>query len=378
MRIGIEAQRIFRAHKHGMDNAAVSLINALALVDRKNQYFIFVNDGPDKDCLELSANFTVVIKKASYVSFEQFHLPRLVARYGVELLHCTGNTSPIRCTVPLVLTIHDLIFFEKNPLFAHGYSYYQRFGNYYRRRVISAVLKKLSKIITVSSFERNRILGLFPHLNSNDVRVIGNAAGSHFMADRPEENKSAVLREKYALPREYGLFLGNTDPKKNTRDTLRAWQIACKKMKREIPLVIGDVDQQEAKSRLRFSDADLQTMCFPGYIENKDLPAVMAEAKIFLYTSRRESFGIPILEAMASGTPVVTSNVTSMPEVAGDAAYLVDPYDLNSMADGFQRVLEDEVLGKELIQKGLERVQSFSWERSARELLDVYTEVCTG
>ena len=129
-------------------------------------------------------------------------------------------------------------------------------------------------------------------------------------------------------------------------------------MKREIPLVIGDVDQQEAKSRMRFSDADLQTMCFPGYIENKDLPAVMAEAKIILYTSRRESFGIPILEAMASGTPVVTSNVTSMPEVEGDAAYLVDPYDLNSRADGFQRVLEDEVLAKDLIQKGLERVQS--------------------
>jgi glycosyltransferase involved in cell wall biosynthesis len=119
-------------------------------------------------------------------------------------------------------------------------------------------------------------------------------------------------------------------------------------------------------------------MRFPGYIENKDLPAVMAEAKIFLYTSRRESFGIPILEAMSSGTPVVTSNVTSMPEVAGDAAYLVDPYDITSMADGIQRVLEDEVLAKELIQKGLERVQSFSWERSARELLDVYTEVCTG
>jgi len=80
MRIGIEAQRIFRAHKHGMDNAAVSLINAFSLVDRKNQYFIIVNDGPDKDCLELSDNFIVISKKASYVSFEQFHLPRLVAR----------------------------------------------------------------------------------------------------------------------------------------------------------------------------------------------------------------------------------------------------------------------------------------------------------
>ena len=360
-----------------MDNAAVSLINALALVDRQNQYFIFVNDGPDKDCLELSANFTVISKKAPYVSFEQFHLPRLVAKYGVELLHCTGNTAPIRCTVPLVLTIHDLIFFEKNPLFAHGYSYYQRFGNYYRRRVIDAVLKKLRKIITVSSFERNRILGLFPHLNSNDVRVIGNAAGPHFMVDRPEENTATILRQKYGLPGEYGLFLGNTDPKKNTRDTLRAWQKACKQMKREIPLVIGDLNEQEAKNRMRFSDADLQTMCFPGYIENKDLPAIMAEAKIFLYTSRRESFGIPILEAMASGTPVVTSNVTSMPEVAGDAAYLVDPYDLNSMADGIQRVLEDEVLAKELVHKGFERIQSFSWEQSARELLDVYAEVCT-
>ena len=376
MRIGIEAQRIFRANKHGMDNAAVSVINALALVDKRNLYFIFVNDGPDKDCLELPDNFTVVCKKASYASFEQFHLPKLVAKYKLDLLHCTGNTAPIRCTVPVVLTLHDLIFFEKNPLFAQGYSYYQRFGNYYRRRVISAVLKKLRKIITVSNFERNRILGLFPHLNSNDVRVIGNAAGSHFMPERSEENTSTKLRDKYGLPAEYGLFLGNTDPKKNTRDTLRSWQMACKQMKKDIPLVIGDIDQQEAKSRMRFSDADLQTMRFPGYIDNRDLPAVMAEARIFLYTSRRESFGIPILEAMASATPVVTANVTSMPEVAGDAAYLVDPYDVSSMADGIQRVLADEALAKELVEKGFERIQSFSWERSARELLDVYAEVC--
>ena len=127
---------------------------------------------------------------------------------------------------------------------------------------------------------------------------------------------------------------------------------------------------------MRFSDADLQTMRFPGYIENRDLPVVMAEARIFLYTSRRESFGIPILEAMASGTPVVTANVTSMPEVAGDAAYLVDPYDVSSMADGIQRVLADEALAKELVEKGFERIQSFSWERSAREMLDVYAEVC--
>lgn len=232
------------------------------------------------------------------------------------------------------------------------------------------------KIITVSNFERNRILGLFPHLNSNDVRVIGNAAGPHFMPERYEENKSTKLRDKYVLPGEYGLFLGNTDPKKNTRDTLRSWQMACKQMKKDIPLVIGDVDQQEAKSRMHFSDADLQNMRFPGYIENRDLPVVMAEARIFLYTSRRESFGIPILEAMASGTPVVTANVTSMPEVAGDAAYLVDPYDVSSMADGIQRVLTDEALAKELVEKGFERIQSFSWERSARELLDVYAEVC--
>lgn len=205
-----------------MDFVALELIRHLAVLDQKNDYFIFTNTGEDDACLDLPDNLRVITEGASYPIWEQKLLPHWCKEYSLDLLHCTSNTAPVNCPVPLIVTIHDLIYFEKNPLFAKGYSSYQRFGNLYRRFVVKRLLHHAHKIITVSEFEKQRFLDMLPHLDLSDIRVVYNGVGEHFRHDISDDEKKQI-RAKYELPDVFILFLGNTDPKKNTRNTLEAW-----------------------------------------------------------------------------------------------------------------------------------------------------------
>ena len=163
MKIGIEAQRIFRKNKHGMDYVVLQEIWQLQQMDSDNEYYVFVKPGPDR-CVEDSSNVHVVeIGTPTYPLWEQWALPRAARRAGVELLHCTSNTAPIRCDVPLVLTLHDIIFLE--PRDKQNRSLYQNMGWLYRRLVVPRILDRCRRIITVSNFERDNIvsrLGIAP------------------------------------------------------------------------------------------------------------------------------------------------------------------------------------------------------------------------
>src|SRR5690606_6093841 len=156
MRIGIEAQRIFRKEKHGMDMMAVELIKNLQKLDLINEYFIFVNPDEDNATIRPSANFTIVpLKKSLYPIWEQHFLAKAVKEYKLDILHCTSNTAPLNLDIPLILTLHDIIYLEKMD-WKSG-SWYQRLGNLYRRWNVPLIVKKATKILTVSKFEEKRI-----------------------------------------------------------------------------------------------------------------------------------------------------------------------------------------------------------------------------
>lgn len=374
MNIGIEAQRIFRTRKHGMDFVALELIRHLQRIDPHNTYHVFVNEGPDR-CLEESENLTIHTFGGSYPVWEQIKLPRLAAKLNLDLLHCTSNTAPVRCPVPLAVTIHDIIYLESHPLFAKGYTPYQRFGNMYRRLVVRRLLKTAKAIYTVSHFEQKRFSD-YLGLPADRIQVIYNGVGDHF---RPIEDPDYLndIRKKYQLPEKYCLFLGNTDPKKNTRNTVVAFAKYCRQQGRTHHLVVGDLDPVMVRQHL--ADAGLEEYMdqirVTGYIDNREMPALINMADLFLYPSKRESFGIPILEGMASGTPVLTGNTASMPEVAGEAACLVDPFDSDAISDAIRTVLRDKDLQDDLRQKGLERAKAFSWAQTARTTLASYQRI---
>ncbi len=376
MRIGIEAQRISRKNKHGIDFAALELIRGLQSVDQKNEYVIFTHEGDEMDRIPTSDNFRVVSRGGSYPIWEQFHLPRMLKEERIELLHCTSNTAPLSIDIPLLVTVHDLIYFETHPFLAKGYSAYQRFGNYYRRWIVRKILDKAQRILTVSHFELSNFVRMFPDLPPQKVQVVYNSIGSHF---RPNIETSELerVRDLYRLPKRFILMLGNTDPKKNTPNAIQSFVRSIPFIDPEIQLVLGDLNSRIVETWLSPQERSLaqDRLHFTGYIDNLDLPSVLNLCDLLYYPSKRESFGIPILEGMASGCPVVCSNTSSMPEIGGDAALYVDPEDVSDMQRVLVDALGDNFKRAEMRRLGLLRAQEFSRERMALRVLEQYTEI---
>jgi len=375
MRIGIEGQRLFRRKKHGMDVVAYEAIKNLQVIDNSNEYIVFVKQDEDR-CLQSSGNFRVIeLKRAPYPFWEQYLLPEAATEAGCEILHCTSNTAPLRLDIPLVVTLHDIIYMESRSLFSKGFSSYQKFGNMYRRMVVPGIVKNCRKLITVSESEKKRIAGFF-HLDDSKIEAVYNGVSSHFkrVTDSAE---NAYLKKKYKLPDRFFFFFGNTDPKKNTRGVLQALSIFLKNSDEKIPLLMLDYDRKELTSLIQDIGDPLLSdhIILTGYIPNNELPGIYSLCSVFLYPSLRESFGIPILEAMACGVPVITSNTSSMPEVGGDAALFVDPYVPAQIADAMKKVIRNQDLRAELIDKGFKNASKFSWNAMAKNLLRIYKEI---
>lgn len=359
-----------------MEVATIELIKALQQTDCENEFFVFTRNPLDKDVFPKEfPNFHFIrIKAFSFPLWEQFHLPRIVKKYNLDLLHCTGNTGPLALSLPLLLTVHDIIYLER---FRQKGSYYQIFGNWYRRWLVPYLVQKAFKIITVSDSEKARISGFFD-IPGNKIELIYNGVNEIF-ASQPSAKLISEFKNLYRLPDSYMLFFGNTDPRKNTQCLLRAYTLYVQKTADPVILVITGLKKSDVSNML--SDISerplLKYIIVLDYLPFKYLPLLYRFAKLFLYPSLREGFGMPILEAMASGTPVLTSNVSSMPEVAGEAAWLIDPSDPKDIANGMSAILSRQEVQKDLIYKGSQRYKQFTWSNSGRRLQKIYKDFQT-
>lgn len=370
MIIGIEAQRIFRKNKHGMDYVVLQEIKELQQIDTENEYYVFVKPGEDR-CVESTKNVHIIeLKCPSYPLWEQWALPRAAKKYGVEILHCTSNTAPIWCDIPLVLTLHDIIFLE--PRDKQNHSLYQNMGWLYRRLDVPRILNKCRRIITVSNFEMENIISKLG-IPRERMAMIYNGYNNWFKPIK----KTCHITKQYIEDEGYFFFLGNTDPKKNTERTLVAFSKYLKQSDVKRKLLMADLDAEYLNGIIQRNHIEniRDYILMPGYIVNSDLPYIYNGAFAFLYTSLRESFGIPLLEAMACGTPVITSNTSSMPEIAGHDAILVNPESSDEIAEMMLQLESDEDLYRKQKALGLERAKLFSWRRTAEQLLWLYQEV---
>ena len=379
MKIGIEGQRLFRSKKHGMDMVALELIRNLQKIDQKNEYILFIKPDEDDSCLKESANFQIVrLEGGFYPLWEQIALPKAAKATGCQILHCTSNTAPVNTSIPLVVTLHDIIYMESSycKILGSSGTTYQKFGNAYRRMIVPKVVKKSKKIITVSHFEKDRIGEFFGMKGDPRLTAVYNGVSEHF---KPVTDKETLLRvkQKYHLPDHYFFFLGNTDPKKNTRGTLKAYSDFLKQQGGDMRLVMLDYDRVELEKLLvEIDDRNLiDRIILTGYVVNTDLPAIYSQSELFLYPSLRESFGIPMLEAMACGVPVITSNTSSMPEVSGDAALLVDPFDVTQITQGMITLLNNAEMRNKLIEKGFSQASKFTWQAMAEKVLEIYSSI---
>jgi glycosyltransferase involved in cell wall biosynthesis len=373
MRIGIEVQRIFREKKYGIEIAAIELIKKLIELEPNNNYVIFAKDDEDRDCLQRSENVKIkTLAGKLFADFEQFFLPIAARKEQVDILHCTGNTTPFFSPVPIVQTLHDVIFMDE---ISDKDTFYQRFGNHYRRRIVPLVTPRSEVVITVSQYEKDRIvsrLGVDPH----KVHVVHNGINEKQFCQRRVTNYES-LRKKYNLPEEYILFLGNTSYRKNSARVLEAYVKYTEQAKNPLPLVTPGLTRNYIANKLSSLKHafDKRKFITPGYVSDEDLPSIYTLCKAFLFPSLSEGFGMPVIEAMACGSPVITSNVTSMPEISGNAALLVDPLQTSAITEALLSLTENENLRQQKIREGLVNARRFNWSRSAEKVLGLYESV---
>lgn len=373
-RVAIEGQRVFRPRKHGMEVVAHELLKRLP--DQKDDfdYHVMVKDDTD-ECLETTPNRIIhKLKKAPYFIWEQFFLPKACQKIKADILHCTSNTAPLRGNVPLILTLHDVIFLERNNLFSNA-SLYQRFGNMYRSVIVKHIAKKAVRIITVSEFQK-KIISERLKISPDKITVIYNGVDERFFEHYSDEKIDGIL-EKFKLSRGYIFFMANTDPRKNTEGVLRAYAELRTKNPDAPRMVLKGLkpelfEELLKKVNLTWLAEYIDLIGYVGYI---DIPAIYQGASMLWFPSFSEGFGLPICEAMASGVPVVTSSVSCMPEIAGDAALFIDPKDPSALATAAQRILDDKELAGQLVAAGKKRASLFMWDAALKKTIAVYHEV---
>lgn len=367
MRIGIDASTI--STQGGPRTYVLNLINSLLKKDKENEYVVFYNSEKHLGRFPHAREIVVPFSNPLTRLFrEHVLMPIFYKKEKLDLIHNTKSAISLFKPCKTVVTIHDIIPLtnpETETFMAKSYWKIQ----------IPVAAKRADKIITISEYARKEISGYFK-LEEKSIAVVPNCYEDRFRPISDAEELEQI-RSKYSLPSNYILYVGTIQPRKNLNLLIKSFFSLKKSGKISQKLVIAG-----RKGWLSSSLFDLikelgieGEVIFTGFVPDEELPYIYNMADIFVYLSLFEGFGIPPLEAMACGIPVVCSNTTSLPEVVGDAGMLVNPMDQNAVEEAILKVLENPELRIDMREKGLIQAKKFSWERTAGETLKVYKEV---
>lgn len=423
MIIGIDASRANRGHKSGTEWYSYYLIRWLAKLDNKNQYILYTDKPLTGGLLDLSTeqyflhfdnkvgdikfdkegyqiikspynNFKAKVLKWPFSFFwtlGRFSLEMLISKKP-DVLFVPAHTLPLFYTKKSIITIHDVAF-EKNKclynqeimgpedrrlkkiicffvkLFTSG-KYNASFIDYLKWSTRFA-LKYSDRIITVSNFSKNEMLNIYDKCDKDKIKVIYNGYNSFLYRKINDQDKINEVLEKYGIEKPYILYVGRLEKKKNTPFLIEAFAMARENNKiKEKLVLIGDASfgYDEVKYVIReFNIAS--DVIMPGWVEEEDMPYIYNGSSAFIFPSKYEGFGIPVLQAMACQVPITISSIPVFKEVAGEAALFFNPNDVCSIAKAIEKILLDSNLKNTLILKGNERIKNFSWKKSAEETL---------
>ncbi len=369
MKIAIDVRKW---RDYGIGTYVRNLVRHLARIDLETTYLLFCNPADESTLRDLAANFVPVVdRSARYGVREHLSIPLKLRRLGAELLHSPHYVRPLFCTIPTVVTIHDcihLIFPQYLP---------NRMAFRYARYMMGSAVRRSALVYTVSEASRADILRFYPWTEPEKVCVVPNAIDAELLEDPGAEERERV-RERYQIRHRFVLFAGNVKPHKNLERLIRAFaRVRALPGHDDLQLVLAgdDVSRYSSLRRTVEQTGVRQDVRFFGFVPHRTLAALYRMASVFAFPSLYEGFGLPPLEAMACGTPVVTSRISALPEVVGDGALLVDPYSEEAIAQGVARVLDDAELRRGLVERGRQRASSFSWERSVRAIHAGYLKV---
>jgi glycosyltransferase involved in cell wall biosynthesis len=366
MRVAIDARKL---HDFGIGTYIRNLLRHLARIDRDTEYVLLCRDADLKVPAQLGENFRGVRETSpNYSLREQVHIPYVLLRERPDVYHAPHYVLPPAVPCRSVVTIHDTIHLRFP-------QYLPNRGAYaYARSLMWAATKRSDRILTVSESSKRDIIHYF-NIDPEKIVVVYNALDERFGTE-PAPEEIARVRERFQLDHGFVLYVGNIKPHKNLVRLIEAFEALRREGFDDLKLlIIGDEISKWPALRRAVHRLKLHKhVRFLGFQSDETLASLYRLAAVFVFPSLYEGFGLPPLEAMASGTPVVTSNVSSLPEVAGDAAVLVDPYDAMAIKDGIKRVLTEPALREDLRQKGMRRAREFSWERSVARTREIYIE----
>jgi glycosyltransferase involved in cell wall biosynthesis len=314
--------------------------------------------------------FDSISENLAKLWFEQVSFPRACRRQGVDLAHVPYFASPLFPTTPTVVTVHDLI-----PMLLPAYR-----GSILVRLytlLVAIAAKRADMVLTDSQASKWDIVHLLD-IPAERVRVIYLAADDTYQPVL-DEHRLAAARQKYGLPESYLLYLGGFDQRKNVPTLLKAFaQLA--RFSGAFLVVAGRLPEEGSgffpDPRPITQELGIEErVVFAGWVPEEDKPALYSGARALVFPSFYEGFGLPPLEALACGTPVIASNRGSLPEIVGDGGLLLEPDDVKGLAEAMEKLLNDDTLWEDLRGKGLAHAARFSWEKAARETLAVYQEV---
>jgi glycosyltransferase involved in cell wall biosynthesis len=354
----------------GAGRYTLSLIRALARVDFDHDYVIYARSHSLPELSGLGPSFEVVdlgsMSRGRRYLWEQTSLPLDLRRRRAVLLHSPHHTTPLLCPCPRAVTVHDVTFF----LIPERYPWSRRLFF----QVATWISVKRARAVLVPSASAADDLRTVLHPPASRVHVTHEGVEAIFKPS--SEDECIAARKRFNLAERFLLSLGTLEPGKNRTTLLQAFQRLVAEGRNVHLAVAGQAGWSGGSEANEARDLGLEgRVRFLGYVPHAELPALYSAATAFVFPSLHEGFGLPVLEAMACGTPVVTSNTSSLPEVAGDAALLVDPLDSGALADAIARVLDDPELAARLRQAGLERAASFSWDACAEATLAVYQQL---
>lgn len=370
--IGIDARKL---KDFGIGSYIKSLLGAIGKRPEAVEYrFRVYVRRADADALpDLPANFDVAHEESSgYSAGEMTRFAWRLFRDRLDLFHATHYVLPPLFQTRSVVTIHDIIHLLY-PQFLPS-----RAAHLYARLMIRRALTRADRIITVSYNSRRDLVDYFG-IPASRTEVIYNGVSAAFRPEVSEEERRRVAG-KYRLPSPYLLFLGGEKPHKNVQNVVRAFGEARRRQPLPHALVLaGPMPRQEARLENLIAALDLsRAVLRPGIVEEEDLPGLYSGAEAFLYPTLYEGFGLPVVEAMACGTPVLTSSTSALQEIAGGYAYLVDPMDVDAIAAGIVLLSTDEKVRDDFRELGRKRALDFSWEKAAERTLEVYRGALRG
>ncbi len=358
--------------KSGVGFYVLNLLNALAKMDSDDTYYIYTKK-EDQSLVAHNACFNIIPcstnNRLLRLGWEQIFLPRYIAQHKLDVFHSPHYTVPFRSKVPTVATFHDMTFFTHPEV-------HEKSKVLFFRQMIPLAAEQANAVIAVSQSTKRDMVRLLD-VPESKIHVVYEGIDSSQYRPVEQDQRMNQIKMEYNLPDQFIFFVGTLEPRKNIDGTIRAFKQVCDEIGRQYGLVVTGAKGWNYHSLFTLvQELGLEeNVTFTGYVREEDLPYLFSTASVFVYPSFYEGFGIPPLEAMACGTPVVASNVSSLPEVIGDAGLLVDPTKDNEIAEAVLQILTSEDLSKKLSTAGLARAQLFSWQKAARETIEVYESV---